>query len=111
MKRTALLLLVVVPSLAACVGVNEADSVDPVMLGTRVGEGRFFDMGLDAECGKLSIETRIRPDDSANRSVGGATSGDREIRLETNVPLDSTMREAQLKLSREMGTDPLFSGR
>jgi hypothetical protein len=33
-----------------------------------------------------------------------------EIRVETDPRYDFTMREAQLKLSREMGTDPLFSG-
>jgi hypothetical protein len=73
MKRIIVILLLTLPLFAACAHLEESNEVNPIVHGTWIGNGRFYDRHLNDEYGKLWVQIEIHPDNSVSGTVGGAT--------------------------------------
>jgi len=67
-----IVLLLTLPIFLACAHLQESDDVDPIVHGSWVGEGRFYDRHLNEEYGKVPLTIEIHPDNSVSGTVGGA---------------------------------------
>lgn len=72
MKKTMILLLMLVPFFTSCAHLAESDDVDPVIHGSWVGEGRFYDRDLKAEYGTVPVTLEIASDNTVSGMVGHA---------------------------------------
>jgi hypothetical protein len=72
MKKIIVLLLAI-PMLMACAHLRESDDVDPIVQGTWIGEGHFYDRDLKQEYGNFAVTIEIHPDNSVSGDVGGAS--------------------------------------
>ena len=79
MKKIIVLLLTV-PLFMACAHLKESDDVDPIVHGTWVGKGRFYDRSVNGEYGKFEVTMEIHPDNTVSGSVGGASLADGVIK-------------------------------
>ena len=84
MRTMIILLLAIMPLFLACTHLREFDSVDPIIHGAWVGEGRFYDRDLKQEYGKFSVSLEIHPDNSVSGTVGDATLAEGVIKSRPN---------------------------
>ncbi|NQV13814.1 hypothetical protein HQ531_00040 [bacterium] len=82
MKLLKLFQCFLVLGLMSTTGAQKSDTGIDRYLGSWNGEGRFYNVKLSAEVGKLSFQLEIKPDFSITGQVGNATLRDAKLSVD-----------------------------